>query len=246
MTNQEKIIDKIRKLLAKANGTTNEAEAAVFAAKAREMMIQHQLDQTDVEQDAEGSPEIDVTYVEVKYDTPWARQLCYWLAKYYLCGMYRSRRTGSISAAYVIVGRESRRAVVAEMFEYLQKTVYRLSNVAARVAVDNGVIYESRSQPYKHNFQKGCGSQIAYRLMTLYEKSKKDAPVVDSRLPMIIANSEQEIENYLNNMELEKARRSKQKIGLGYQAGALAGTKVSLNEQISSSGSNANTLLLTR
>lgn len=45
MTDQEKVIDKITKLLAKAEGTTNEHEAATFMAAAQRLMLQHAIEE---------------------------------------------------------------------------------------------------------------------------------------------------------------------------------------------------------
>lgn len=45
MTDQEKMADKIAKLLAKAEGTTNEQEAATFMAAAQRLMLQHAIEE---------------------------------------------------------------------------------------------------------------------------------------------------------------------------------------------------------
>lgn len=44
MSDQSKIIAKIKALIAKAEGTDNEHEAATFMAKAQELLAQHQID----------------------------------------------------------------------------------------------------------------------------------------------------------------------------------------------------------
>lgn len=45
MTAHEKIIDKISKLLAHAEGTSNEAEAATFMGKAQKLMLEHAVEE---------------------------------------------------------------------------------------------------------------------------------------------------------------------------------------------------------
>lgn len=53
------IVRKIAGLMAKANGTENEHEAAAFAAKAQEMLARHNLSEMDVlKQSAEARGEV--------------------------------------------------------------------------------------------------------------------------------------------------------------------------------------------
>jgi hypothetical protein len=49
MTEEKTIIEKVRKLLAKANGTTNSHEAAAFLGKAQALQLQHKIDTMDLE-----------------------------------------------------------------------------------------------------------------------------------------------------------------------------------------------------
>lgn len=55
MANMDKMIEKVRKLLAQAEGTDNAAEAKVFTAKATELMLAHSIDEAKLQKAGKGS-----------------------------------------------------------------------------------------------------------------------------------------------------------------------------------------------
>jgi hypothetical protein len=231
MTAQDKIIDKIRKLLAKANGTNSPEEAAIFAQKAHELLVAHGIDEAQVITEGQDLPGLSRAAVKPRYDTPWFRGLSTAVAQYYMCGVVRSRVPGIRSTErYEFIGRESRTVVAASMYEYLEKTIYRLSNEASK----DGVV--------RRNFQKGAAVNMAYRLVNMLKKAKADNP---ENLPSLYDQAKAEVDEYMSGVKTLKNRQLALS-GRGYFAGAEAANNISVNTQVHGAKEVAAGNLLTR
>lgn len=234
MTDREKLIDKIRKLLAKAKGTDNQDEAAVFAQKAHELLLRNELDLDEIQAEGqEVSEKVIGTRHKPRYDTPWFRGLAVSVAKYYMCGMVRYKIGGQRGTeTYAFVGRESRTLVAAEMFGYLEKTIYRLSNEASNV----GVI--------RRNFQKGAAVNMAYRISRMMEKVKTDNP---GNLPALYDQAAAEIQDFFAKEKVKTLKtRALELSGPGYHAGVAAANNISMNTQVNASAKNRSALLTSK
>lgn len=234
MTEREKLIDKIRKLLAKAKGTDNQEEAAVFAQKAHELLLRNELDIAEVTAEGqEVSEQVVGTRHKPRYDTPWFRGLANAVAKYYMCGMVRYKINGRRgSETYAFVGRESRTLVAAEMFGYLEKTIYRLSNEASK----DGVV--------RRNFQKGAAVNMAFRVMKMLEKAKVDNP---GNLPALYDAAAAEIADFFKKEQVGTMKtRALELSGPGYHAGVAAANNISMNTQVNASAKRSATLLTSK
>lgn len=113
--NVDKIKDQISKLLAKANGTDNNAEAAAFMAKVEDLLEKHQLEMGDiVKTDA-----IDrtVIFVAPKTPRPWQTHVPFAIARYFGCQMFTvPQRQATLCVA---VGRESTRVTTELMMGFI-------------------------------------------------------------------------------------------------------------------------------
>lgn len=132
--NIETIKRKIRALLAKANGTDNEHEAAAFVAKANELLEAHQLDGWDVT-DATGSAANDPVDREVLFEwkdaTPSMNdhKLITALARLYGCRVItqhgrglNTARTRSVNTTKLnAIGPMSARETTKLMFEFVMQ-----------------------------------------------------------------------------------------------------------------------------
>lgn len=217
MTTNDKIADKVRKLLAKANGTNNEAEAAAFAAKAQALMVEHNLQMSDVEMKEEALIGVEHLRFEFKDNYPWTRQLASAVAGYYMCGFYYMGRTNT----FVLLGRPSRTEVAKMMFEYLFTTSRRLGRAYSNVG------------SIRNAFERGCGIGLANRLRVLTAKAKGEPD--KSGLPALYQGAEAEIADFMNTL---RRKSSVSKTGVGFHAGQSAANNVSLNTQVGGSRSN--------
>lgn len=116
---RESIKSKIAALLAKAEGTDNEFEAATFMAKVNELLEKHQIEMHEVraaqgDQDPMGKQRGETN---IYASMLWARDLCGALARYYGCKMVY-RRYGN-HFEYDLVGRESARITHELMLPFI-------------------------------------------------------------------------------------------------------------------------------
>jgi Protein of unknown function (DUF2786) len=222
----EKIIDKIRKLLAKANGTNNEAEAAAFAAKAHELMMANEIGMDDVEEKEE-ERSVGRDYLDVKYGEPWRRILAAAVADYYLCTFVGSKaydQKGKIRPRFIFVGRQSRTAVSKEMYLYLEATCVRLAKSF------------TKDRDAQLAFERGCGFGLSERLERLTKAAKEPPPVTGgaaegSNLPALYSQALVEIQPVLAAMGIE-TKNVTVRGGVGFGAGRKAAEDVALNGQI--------------
>lgn len=117
--NIDKLKKKIAALLAKAEGTDNEHEAASFAAKAQALLTEHQLEIGDVVK----NDHMDQSVICVMPRTMknWHWLLPMYMAKYFGCEVYTHPHDGH--KAIMAIGRESARITCVMMWPFILKEV---------------------------------------------------------------------------------------------------------------------------
>jgi len=125
------IKDKITKILAKAQGTSNEAEAAIFLAKAQELMEKHQIDLDDL---GEADPMGKFVGLTGTSSSPtWMRHLMNQIATFYGASTVRTftRRDGKDMFDLYVVGAESARITVELMYPFIIEQVRKEGRASA-------------------------------------------------------------------------------------------------------------------
>lgn len=157
---RETIAEKIAKVLAKANGTSNEAEAATFLAKAEAMMTEHQLSFADLaELDKEDPTRPELSALTYWKSENWVGSLANALAGYY--GLSAIRMTTGNQHHIAVVGRESAIETFKAMAPYLKKEVHRLSREQAKTSTETPSVISC-----------AIGRALAIRLATLTAEAK--------------------------------------------------------------------------
>lgn len=226
------LLEKIRKLLAKASDpSVTEAEATSYAAKAAAMLQERGLSMADV-------PEADRDEAMVRDSltvrwgtTPWRRKVASAAARLYLCELtwYTSPGRGD---TYSIVGRPGNVAVAREMVTYLVDTVLRLSAQYQR-EVGGSV---------RVQFERGCGMRLYNRLLEM--RPSKTSASDASGLPALYENEDLLIKAWL----AEQGRTPKisdheiRASGEHAAAGYAAGSKIGLSPQVTGRASAARLL----
>lgn len=119
----DSLVRKIRALMAKAEGTTNEHEAEAFAAKVQELLAKHNLSIDMMREEARD--DVGVHYFNNEWKSP-ARKALFWaVCRFYMC---KGIGPGRGSSTWTVVGRKHNVVVAIEMSRYLVSTVLRLSN----------------------------------------------------------------------------------------------------------------------
>ena len=256
----DQIISKIRKLQAKAQGTNNEAEAAAFAAKVQQMLLEHNLDASELDKPTEVEFDIEDMGAN-RTGKHWRASLAYATARYYMCAMYSSGHRGN-KAIFYVTGKAHNRAIAISMYDYLVKTVRRLANEHARAVAkdyaDNLAEYRSMGIDYpkeppnlkmlRGDFDKGCCLALADRLDKLRRemidrKPTKQDP--DNKLPALFKNEQQLATEFMHqrvpNLGHRQSRGIKEKGG-AMNAGRAAAKNISLNNQLRGSSTSGRLL----
>jgi hypothetical protein len=155
------IADKIAKIIAKADSTTNPKEAEVFMAKAQQLMEEYGftlLDLGRLDSDDPVGTTRDSAH-HFKADN-WARHVAYSLGSYYGAKVYTTTYGNKI--VHSVVGRESARVTYSIMIHFVLRQVRAM----ARKAFKDGV-YASESRA-----RTAIGNALSRRLWILSNEQK--------------------------------------------------------------------------
>ncbi len=151
----EKIIDKVRKLLALST-SSNEHEAALAAQRATEMLLKHNLSLADLE--VKKSP---YTWHDTPFEqSGWKRSLIYGIAKYNLCDTILSKGGKSLH----IVGKQHNIEVVLYLYAYLGREIDRLADLGYKSTLTNNTI-----RRWKTAFREGAVYEVVERLKDAHQ-----------------------------------------------------------------------------
>lgn len=125
---EEKVVDKIRKLLALST-SPNEAEAAAAFEKAHALLRMYNLSMADIHDAPESA--VTETTIAGKSEQKWRSRLLHLVATNNYCAMAVMKGIGNFS--YQIFGREANVASTLIMYDYLSKTVRRISERAREI-----------------------------------------------------------------------------------------------------------------
>lgn len=230
----DKIIDRIRKLLAKANDpAVNENEAAIFAAKAQELLEQHNISLLDVSEEEKKQGIGRYTWAPKYAGERWRKLVATWAARVYMCKLINTKmkveiRGGKLDwrPAYILVGRKVNVEIAKSMIDYLFATVVRLSKNYSKVRKERQL------------FEAGCGLRLAMRLHAMYEASAKNPAKNNSgsNLPALYSQELALVDDWIEeNIENVKNRKSFKMPDLDHihsANGAAAAEGISLNSQV--------------
>lgn len=240
------IITKIQKLISLSN-SPNENEAAAASAKAQELLAQYNLDIDDVMR--QGKKSFITKRTDVIDVYAYLRGLGMAVAAAHFCEYYyviiptkskKKKRNGEDSfynrEAHAFCGLEHNASVAVLMFDYLQKTIFRLAREAAKAkAAESG---EPFSWSFVTGFQNGACFRVAKRLYAMVptEEDVKVAPS-GSNLPALRSlhqRTSDEIKDFLSKQVklIPGKSRSQSYDDEGTSAGLEAGDTISLNTQL--------------
>jgi hypothetical protein len=246
---EQKIIDRIRKLLNLAN-SANEHEAALAAAQATDLMLKHEIEEAQLaDEGAEELGEVDKESIdETGSIVPWKGNIAAGLAQSMGCQMYYGRskyvRGQKQKRTYVIIGQESKRATIKYMYNYLCAELIRLADIAFRQAILKHRAEEKEyrasglsmgpppsARSWKNAFRLGAASMIWTRLNAQRKETHRGAEAAgQTQALMVVAKNEEAVQVWIkaNLGKLGKGRAGSFSSGSGYGAGREAGKTVGL------------------
>jgi hypothetical protein len=242
-----KIVDKVRKLLALST-SPNENEAASAAEKAQALLAEYNLSVEEIKQDGSRVEDIFITKARLRTPSvPWIRYIGGACAALYFCKYYYThdyvytaqRKCGYIRKdIHSFVGAEHNIAVADMMFEYLIKTVDRLSKEGQKS------VHPRERTSYDTSFKQACSLRLASRIKERIEAAKQGkvkSETTGKNLPALLnvyERTEKALKEHLDKtVKLRKSR--KQPIASnsrGVADGRRAGDSIGLDPQVGNSG----------
>lgn len=231
-----KIADRIRKLLALAK-SANVNEAASAAAAAQELMEQHKLSDTDVEDKADSGRVIDMTLEGEGFMASWRFELATAVARGFFCeaaGMRKARRR-----VIKIIGQASDIAAVVAVYEFVEKEIDRLSQDDDLIATSLSPTFDSFSDedinayfvPFeqkvdvrelRESFRRGAVFAVHEKLKAARRRFEQSS----EKALMVVKTSKQEIEQHIKTFnvptqhkEIDLSAVNREAFRQGYRVG---------------------------
>lgn len=232
-TRHEKILDRIKKLLSLAN-SSNEHEAALAAAQAAKLMMEHNIAEAQLD-----SHEASENVGEIDLDS--AGKLAKWkgivlsgLTQAFDCKAYSTRKYDVYKGktVYKVVGQPSKTSTITYMYSYLVGEIDRLANVAYReeaMECEASGVGRPGARAWKNSFRVGAASVIQKRLLEERKTVRAEAKAAGQSLVRIDKDAlavKDFVKENVGNLRKSSAARTSSRSG--YAAGKAAGGNVSL------------------
>lgn len=186
----EKLKDKIAKLLAKAEGTKNEAEAAAFMAKVNELLELHQIEMHEIRgrfgREADPFGHEDGT-ANIYTSAVWYRGVAVALSKYYGCEFVYVKKGPFIK--YTLVGRQSSRVTTELMLPFI---ITQVALVARKYMA------EQQALGYRIHERAAAGhigAALQDRIWRLINANKMHRSDLESKALVPVDNAEEYMSN---------------------------------------------------
>jgi hypothetical protein len=243
-----KVIDRIQKLIALAQGGGTEAEAEQAMKLVHALLAQHNLSLEKVLASRVGEKRTDRVIETVEAtNNPWERPIWHATASLYFCEFYyarclnwsgRKRSTARIN--YSLVGKPHNILVARLMTDYFLKTIRRLARTEARGAP------KTTGRSFAHSFRVACAKRLSERIWERKRETQEHPTPLDpanrnSLLPVLTsfygaeeeANRELLAECGIRLVHSERGRTHITDI-LGEYAGKRAAETIGLDTQLGS------------
>jgi hypothetical protein len=229
-----KVLDLVRKLMAKANDSAvTEAEAMLYAEKANALLAEHNLAISEIETEAVG-PEF-ITDTTMTESAPWVRTLANSTAQLYFCSYYYTYNHASFKDMHRFVGAPHNVEVAKMMFMYLFETVRRLAKQGAE-----RMPTRAEKISYIASFKIACAARLGQRIRERIAALRKgEAKGTDGKNLPALNNLYEETQRLLKAF-LEQAvpdmRNKSQRMQARHFQGAMegrtAGGNIGLDAQL--------------
>lgn len=245
MSPTEKLIDKIKKLLAKANdAAVTQEEAAAFAAKAAELAAREQLELNDIDwTDRQAARPIGRYHFwpqnhdikPTKTRVAWMEQMCHTVCQSQQCEIVLMGGN-----SFDIIGREGQVEIAAYLCAYLTRFALDMSwrdyGVEYRRCQAEGRVWEARG--FRASWLNGFSNRVRQRLLEQREQIKLEYSQSTAlvRLDTELA----EVADWMKaNMQTRKSKALAGRSGghgRGYAKGRAAGEHVDVTGRATTEG----------
>lgn len=240
---RERALDRVRKLL-ELSKSNNEHEAAQAAARAADLMLQHKIEEAELDTETEPEEAEEAVIGRDGRRVTWKLVLVGGIAKSMGGSAYYSTFGRLMAeATYRVVAPSGAMPTIRYLYQYLVTEVNRLAEARweehRRVVVEDyglsrGSLQSARA--WKSSFRVGCARAIRDRLQEQREKSLGKARKAQQSAALAVIDRERAlVDAYLeaNVGPLGAGRPSSagSSAPSGYSAGVQAGKEVSLSTE---------------
>jgi hypothetical protein len=236
----EKIVDKIKKLLALSE-SSNPHEAALAAQLAAELMMKHQIDEAMIQEVQQAQKE---SVEEFDFEK---------------CGGNRKNYRGMLAAAIadffgcqilwrksdlIFVGRKSDLNATSYLFKAV---LNQIEELCERFWIKVGYHTGQHGKGWKNSFRLGIISEIGRLLQTRKQSARKEIIQSDSRALVVINELDFQVTKFMSKYNIRRGPSVQIHSGSGYNVGKNAAGQVNLggnaalnpvNPNLGSSGYN--------
>jgi len=225
-----KIISKMKKLMAMAEGSANENESMTAARQLQVLLAKHNISMSELDTPEEDKEEIESSYESHKC-RPWKRVVAISIAKLYFCDMYFCR-LGNGKSNYFFVGTETNRTFAMQIFKMVVSSIEKESRKQSKE------IYGKEDSSFVNSFWTGAMHRISQRCSDMVEEAKRGEIVDDNgtNLPALVSIYEENnrrITEFLSPVTLKTCTaKTRATNTVGLSRGGKAGDRVQLNRAV--------------
>lgn len=222
---QERWLDKVQKLLAKAERAGTPEEAEVFAGKAQELMTKHALDEMMLRAAGQSQDGIHQTRIKLK-TTVWQGdlELISNIADQNDVHVSYSTHPGAVYVT--LTGFRSDVEMVEMMFASLLLQVIAAERQAMKARKVDGVQTIANPRNFKKSFRIGFAHAVWKRLKEARDTTQAEAVRQDTTgtMALVIVEKTEQVDTWVEeNMSLRHVNRQTS-IGDGFREGVQAGS----------------------
>lgn len=228
---QERILDRVRKMLALANdkGAT-EGERDTALAMAHKLLAKHQLDLEDVDARARERDDPRVHFAMEGWGMLWCRQVRQTVAKLFMVKYIQGRKINATRMEHHFVGREAAATTAAYMADYIIRGLIR----------ETAKLYGHHLNAPARAFNHGAADRLWIRVCQMMDQQEKDREAnPGTHLALVDAHKAEAAENdafakahFGSALVAVKDRKQADVDREAYAAGSEHGKTIGLNTQV--------------
>lgn len=231
---EEKILDRVRKMLALANDTrASDGERDNALRMAHNLLAKHNLSLADVEAAARNASDPRGEHSEVGWAQPWARTIYDAMAHLFFCRYAYGGKINSTKLRHKMIGRASNATTALLMSDYLCTSILR----------ECRQLYTHNLSPQSREFATGAAHRIYWRVQQMIKDQaaqRAEHPMSNGRA-LVLADIYR-VESEANALavvelwpELKKGKAAPDvPLTKAYFAGQEYGATAALNVQVGS------------
>jgi hypothetical protein len=234
---EDKILDKLAKLMAMRDGAgTTQEEARAFAAHVKRLLDKHKLEEADVKDHDSGKKRVvDSTRVDLgeyglpkkSYRVEWQEDLARTVAVNYYCYLLVYDLCNDV----MFVGRSTDREVAVFVFVTLMRSAIKMAD---RLHKMKELVRHLTDEPinlknFRESFFKGFVEGISTRLRKLRKETQQE----NAGMALVLSRSGEELAQWLEANKIQKTDKYARGTGgrineLGFKAGEMYAKEVEL------------------